>query len=155
MSRKNGFTLIEILLVIALFLIIASSSTIVGLQSFKHSTVRNEERLIVSILQKARSEAMGQSCTGTCDGGVDQGVHIANAGITIFQGDTFDSNDPENETFPHLADNGESGLTDIVFTSSGNTLLIPNLSSSIVLNDPEGGVMSISVGNEGQISWSN
>lgn len=59
-SHKSGagFTLIEILIVIAIFTVLIALGLFMSMETFKGSMYRSEEATIVSLLQKARSRAM-------------------------------------------------------------------------------------------------
>ena len=54
----NGFTLIEILITIGIFAVIATIGLIISLDFYRSYAFRSEESTIVSILQKARSQSM-------------------------------------------------------------------------------------------------
>ena len=56
--RNKGFTLIEILVVIGIFAIIAAFGMTTNLSAFTTATIQSEESKIVSALERARSRAM-------------------------------------------------------------------------------------------------
>ena len=65
----RGFTLIEIVVVIALFTIITSLGLIMGLDAFRNTLHRSEVATVVSLLEKARSRAVNnidQATWGVC-----------------------------------------------------------------------------------------
>ncbi len=66
---NQGFTLIEILVVIAILMFILSFALIVDLNIFKSDSLRAEQRTLTSLLLKARSRAqnnMHNSPHGVC-----------------------------------------------------------------------------------------
>ena len=56
--RNQGFTLIEILVVIAIMSVILSFGLVVDLNIFKGDSFRAEQSTIVSVLSRARSRAI-------------------------------------------------------------------------------------------------
>ena len=69
LSLSKGFTLMEVLVVIALLGVIFSLSVFISLDTYRGSSFRNERDTLVGVLQEARSEAMNNICIGgTCTG---------------------------------------------------------------------------------------
>ncbi len=58
MIHENGFTLIEIIIVIAILVVIAGFGMSIDLNVFKMDSFQNEEAKVVAILEKARSRSM-------------------------------------------------------------------------------------------------
>lgn len=58
MQNKNGFTLIEILITLAIFAVIINLISGINLDSLERNSLQKERSLIVSLLGKARSLAM-------------------------------------------------------------------------------------------------
>ena len=57
-SHQQGFSLIEVIVVIALFAVIASLGLLMSFESYRGATFRSERDTMVGVLQKARSRAM-------------------------------------------------------------------------------------------------
>ncbi len=163
-NLNKGFTLMEVLLVIGLFSIVASLGLFVSLDSYNNSSFHNERGLLVSALMRARSQAINNVCldaTGVppCTDGKPHGVHIDNGVVTqyiLFQGSTYSLTDATNEPVK----------TNYSITSSGaNEVIFQELSANVAAAIPtpvkitlQGGVnesSDISIGLEGQISWTN
>ena len=58
MPQQKGFSLIEVIVVIALFAVIVSLGLLMSFESYRGATFRSERDTMVSALQKARSRAM-------------------------------------------------------------------------------------------------
>ena len=87
--KVNGFTLIEILLVISLFAI-TSSLLLVNITRPKGiADLQSTEDLIYATVKEAQSLAMAGS-TG------DYGVHFELDRFTLFEGSTYSPGDPNN-----------------------------------------------------------
>jgi prepilin-type N-terminal cleavage/methylation domain-containing protein len=69
-AKKRGFTLIEIVVVIALVGIIAAMGTVVGFDALSRSNVHEERDLLVTLLTGQRAKALANINE------LDHGVHI-------------------------------------------------------------------------------
>ena len=146
-GMNKGFTLIEIIVVIAVIGIIISFGTIMDLSVLERDTFSTERSTIVSVLEKARSRAMANMFESP------HGVCYVAPNYVIFQGSTCTASGseliPANQNIAVLSDfTNPAKFPTIVFTQlSGNTT-----GSTIVLTD---GVKSsnIEINNEGTINW--
>ena len=144
--------MIEIIVVMSLFVIIAGLGLFVSMDTYRGFMFRSERDVVVSLLHKARSQALNNMCFGTCTGGKPHGVHFAAGQYTIFQGYTYAGRDvavDEITVSQNLAAT-VSPLVDIVFsplaaTTTGATFTVTQGSNTSV----------ITVGAEGQIQWTN
>src|SRR5580692_427190 len=57
-KSDRGFTLIEIIVVMAIFLITAGFALVVSMDSYRTYNFREQQNLVVGLLEKARSESM-------------------------------------------------------------------------------------------------
>lgn len=151
--HKQGFTLIEIVVVMGLLAILGSLGLIMSLDSYRSYAFRNERDLIVTVLQKARSQAINNVCLGSgCTSGADHGVHLQTGSYTIFQGTIFAS---ANHSLDQVVQSSSatvqlSGLTDVVFSQlSGNAAPAGN----ITVSDGVGHSTTISINDAGRIDW--
>src|SRR3954466_3570125 len=82
---KKGFTLIEILVVTAIFAVIISLGLLMSMETFRGTTFRSERDTMVGVLQKARSRAMANIKQS------QWGVHyqMSDHTYTIFKGSTY------------------------------------------------------------------
>ncbi len=149
--RDKGFTLVEILVVIALFSIILWFGLFVGFDFYKNYSFRSEESVIVSVLQKARNQSLNN---------INQtrhGVHFEQGQYIIFECPTATpqcdaySAGPEDNTI-----NSSYGISidnlpfDVIFEQlGGNCANCPiTIKASYENNDYE-----IEINSEGGISW--
>ena len=136
---QKGFTLVEILITLAILTFVVSLATVVDLNSFKTDTAQSERDKIVSILEKARSRAMANfydSSHGVC---YDSGNYI------IFKGETCDPS--SIETIPASTDITINFPT-VVFTRLTGDTTSANIS---LTNDNKS--LNIEINNEGTINW--
>jgi prepilin-type N-terminal cleavage/methylation domain-containing protein len=149
-----GFTLIEILVVVALLSIVAGFALFVSLDTYRGATFRSERASLVASLQHARALAMHGVCTGNdCTMGRAHGVSVQSDRYVIFQGSSYAGLDSGQDTAidanPSIS---HGGLSETVFASlSGNT----NQAGDITLTDATGHTSTITIGQNGQIQWSN
>lgn len=116
-----GFTLIEVLVVIAIMLIL-SMVTITGLGSFSYrSGPSSAARTVLGTIEEAHARTLG-SHNDTV-----HGVHVESNSVTLFQGATYNASDVQNEVRPLPARTTIStislagGGADIIFTRLSGT----------------------------------
>jgi prepilin-type N-terminal cleavage/methylation domain-containing protein len=127
-QKTIGFTLIEILLVVALVGIIASFGAAMSISSFSRSVVIQERDLFVSLLLRgARSKALANI------GESSHGIYIDNTckRYILFTGETFT---PPGNCNP---DTRQVNFTNIdgvlsVSNSEGDTIVFEQLSGNII-----------------------
>ncbi len=145
--QVEGFTLIEVLIVLAIIGVIATFGIIAGLDTFARYNFHSEQENAVALLQKARSQAINN--IGEAPG---YGVRFDNAAkkLTLFKvGDpSYDYSIPMNLASTY------SLATQITFTQlAGQASCIPVATPCMVaIND---GVRntSITINYEGGIDW--
>ncbi len=141
----RGFTLIEILLVITLVALIFAFSSALGFDSFRRNYLKTEQDTLVSILQKARSQAINNI------NNKKHGFYFNGTDYVIFEGDSFVSPQPQDlviQKNPSITITPGS-LTEVVFDQlTGNA----NPVGDIVLSDGISSI-TISINQEGRINW--
>ena len=143
-SRTNsGFSLIEIMMVIAIFVFVASFGLLASMDMYRGYTYRYERNAISSVLQKARGRAIANINQS------NYGVHLDSSGYTLFQGSVYNPADSHNENFPMGKTITLSGLSDVVFQQLGGEPVTPG---SITLNDGVS-MSTITINSEGGIIW--
>ncbi len=142
MKAKSGFTLIEILIVMAILCMIIAFGSIIDLSAFKSDNFEVEKSKIISVLERARSHSMANmfdSSFGVC--------YIAPDYI-IFRGGTCTISATSETISANTNITTSFAPTAIIFEGlTGNTT-----SATIHLTD---GIKSadININNEGTISW--
>lgn len=157
---SRAFTLIEIVVVIALIAVIGSLAVVPSLGTYKGTLFYTDRNLLITALQRARAEAVGNICYGgACTGGVKHGVYIDTdasnrvKNFVIFQ-DTYSAGDPENQVIPSEGATFHSGLQTTLFSQlSGD--VAPANAGTITLSDSDGHTSDVTVGAEGQIFWTH
>lgn len=145
-TLRGGFTLIEILVIVALFAFLMSIGALMGFDSITRSTVHNERDLVVLMLTGARTRALANINENA------QGVRITASEIILFEGDAFDD-------FPntHRSTARNSAITatltpnvDIVFDQL--SAAVAN-DINIELEDTSGKTADIDINGQGRIEW--
>jgi Tfp pilus assembly protein FimT len=149
-----GFTMIELLVVMTLVIFVASLTLYFSLDMYRGYAFRNERNLVVSILQKARMEALSNVGYSTLtNNGSSHGVRFEADEFVVFEGPTYTAScSPSSTNLCISANTGvtHSGANEITFnqldgTSSGGSVTLSNGTHTSV----------ITVNSEGQISWTN
>jgi prepilin-type N-terminal cleavage/methylation domain-containing protein len=66
-KNSNGFTLLEVLVVISILILLLSLGLFASFDAYRSSLRRSEREVLVSALQKARSQAINNICfNGIC-----------------------------------------------------------------------------------------
>lgn len=151
---RRGFTLIEIVIVVAILAAIVGAGAIFGLDSYNRSLCRAEQGSIVALLQNARSKSLNY------ENKLAHGLHFAPEEYVLFQGNFYNENDPMNESTPHASAVNVSAHADIIFaplTGMVGDFMI----GDIVIGGEAGGGSGgnfpcqeiISLNHEGGILW--
>lgn len=160
-----GFTLLEIMMVMAFVAIIGGFTLAVSMDSFRGYMFHSDRDLLVTALQRARSQAIGNVCLGAlCSNGKPHGVAIRPAdnpnAYVIFQ--------TETATPTYAARTADDKVQDIAIETNAGTTFTPasaefvftNLSGNVIAPGTitvaaSGHSSTITVGTEGQIQWTN
>ncbi|HCR52495.1 TPA: hypothetical protein DIV48_02485 [Candidatus Kaiserbacteria bacterium] len=140
--RRRGFTLIEIIIVVAIFSVLISLGLFMSMETLRGTLNRSERDIVVSALQKARSRAlanMQQAPWGVC--------YIAPDYI-VFRGFECAPGLPTNETVPANTANSIVFPSPIVFSQLSAT----TTGGSITIAQ-DGRTATITVNQEGMIDW--
>ena len=153
-SYKSGFTLVEMLVVLALIVIVGNFALLVSFDTYRASSYESDRGSLISLLHHARAQAVDDVCAGSgCMHGAAHGVSIQADKYVLFQGSTYASRDVDEDS---VVDTNPSvvhgGLSEVVFEpSSGN----PLVTGDVVLMTANGHQSTITIGREGQIGWTN
>ena len=142
LKNQAAFTLIEILIVIGLFGLLAGLGLFLSFDFYKSYAFRSERNTLVSVLEKARNQSLSNINQSP------HGVHYMPNNYIIFQGSAYVAADPNNQAVP----GNPVTVTwpgDFVFSqlagessASGTITIIDGVRST-----------SISINNEGRIDW--
>lgn len=144
MIYKKGFTLIEIIVALAILTFIIAFGATVDFSSFTSSTLQNEETKIISLLEKARSRSMSNINEKT------HGVCYVAPNYVIFEGDSCTSGEATPAS-QNIASNSGTVFPFVVFEQlNGKT----NSASDIAIHLTDGvKIKDIIINNEGTINW--
>lgn len=151
-TAKGGFTLMEMLIVMGIILVVASTPLFIDLTSYRSDAFRAEQSTIVTLLQKARADALNN---------IDQephGVALFPAdhphSYVVFEGASYAASNPAtrevmDENYPVTF--GTSSPSEIVFNQLDAST---NVNGGIVLLDTQRAAsLDITINTEGAISW--
>lgn len=149
MSRNfpSGFTLVELLLSIAMIAILAG----IGAPIFVRSQTKNDLDTAVEILVESlrRAEVLSQAN----DGDTTWGVNFASGAITLFKGSSFAGRDSSyDEVFSLSSAISGSGLTEVVMaklTGYPNTTGTTTLTSNTNVSDSA----TITINSRGMVTY--
>jgi prepilin-type N-terminal cleavage/methylation domain-containing protein len=143
---SNGFTLVEVMVVIAIFALIVGFSLVIDFDSLRQDTLRSERNTLISVMARARSESMANTFSTA------HGVCYLSGNYIIFRGyDCVASS--TNETFE--ADIKIASLSNL--TNNFPVIIFSQLTAtaspvSIELSDGSK-TTKIQINNEGMINW--
>jgi prepilin-type N-terminal cleavage/methylation domain-containing protein len=149
-TSQRAFTLIEILVVTAIFAVIIALGLLMSMETFRGTTFRSERDTMIGVLTKARSRSMANIKQSPW------GVHYAgspNFTYTIFKGSTYVAGAATNEDLPGNKDSTVTGwpVGDIVFSQlSGTTTAVVTPPIAIAENSR---TANVTVNYEGTITW--
>jgi prepilin-type N-terminal cleavage/methylation domain-containing protein len=140
----RGFTLLEIVLTMAIIGILATVGTAVTMTMYRSAILKSERTLLVNLFQKARTQAMANL------NGANHGLKITGNSYVVFEGPNYDNRvQGRDETVGRDATITIAGPTEIVFIEiSGNAQ--PN--GDIIVNSGNGS-FTISVNDQGRIDY--
>jgi prepilin-type N-terminal cleavage/methylation domain-containing protein len=148
---KRGFSLIEVIVVVALFGIVAGVGLIVSMESYRASSYHSDRALLVSLLQRARSQAINNLCSSSsCTDGAVHGVHIEADKYVLFEGATYVAGNADNAVFAADTNTTHSFTGDIIFSQLSATT-----SAQTITLTGQGRASDITISAEGRISWTN
>jgi prepilin-type N-terminal cleavage/methylation domain-containing protein len=118
-SARSGFTLLEIIVVIALLALLTAGVTSWGMSDYFEGLSRNDENTILTSLVQARAESIAGLCDGvTCQNASPHGVFFTPKSATIFEGPSYEERATSQDEILPLSGNIKfTGLTQVVFAS--------------------------------------
>lgn len=130
MTKKlHGFTLVEILVVLAIFAVLAGI-TIAGFQNY--ARYQNFDQEVVAV-QATIADTKVQARSS--ENGEAHGVKVASNSITVFSGDAYNAIDPDNVTYTFdaitLTPSLTGGTDEIIFA---NLTGLPSATGTILMD---------------------
>lgn len=144
-NSKDGFTLIEILIVVGVFAILGAIVTYGFYSFFRTSEMKTAVDVVQAELRDARAKTIAAA------GDSRHGVHFESDRVVVFAGAAYSASDPNNEievmppgiTIGTIALNG--GGAEVIFDRlSGNTAQYGSVTLSHVSHDVPDKIISIS-----------
>ncbi len=141
---NSGFTLIEIVVVLAITAILFLIAGSLAVNTFPKNTVQVEAGAVLDLLRKAQSRSVSGYQDSVC------GVHFTVNEITLFAGTTYTS---RNQLFDeiHTLSSGitVSGLADVIFQfGAGETA---NIGDVVLTSNATGETITIQISERGRI----
>ncbi len=149
-SKRNGFTLIDVLLAIALFVVIIG---IVGPPVFRGFQNRNDlDSAALTVVQAIRrAEQLSRANFGDAGQSKNWGIRLSGHELTIFQGDSFAARNASfDEVFMLPETLTLSGLSEIVFSKFSGE---PNSTGTITLTSETSETINLTVNEKGIIGY--
>ncbi|EKD62449.1 MAG: hypothetical protein ACD_52C00163G0001 [uncultured bacterium] len=133
--HKRGFTLIEVVLVVGIFAILASFATINLLRPQQSADLNSTiTSIIADIKQQQARSILGETSGGSA--AVVHGIYFENSKYTLFKGLTYNGADPANF---------------VVSLSSGLALTTTFASSQVIFNLQSGEISGFAEGSNSVI----
>lgn len=150
-SKRDGFTLVEILVVMGMLAMIFVIGSLVNINFYTRELTSSEETTLIGILQKARSRSMNNLHQSS------HGIHFdeSEENYVLFRGTEYIPDADTNETVPrnpNIDIDPSSG--DVVFEQlSGNLVSTSSEEITLTLSDNSGRTKEINIKANGLIDW--
>ena len=137
---QDGFTLVELLVAIALFAMLSGLATVSLLSAQHKASLQSQIATLIADTKQQQIKAMQGDTDGRASPDYD-GIHFATDSYTLFHGTTFNPDDSTNVTFPldgHLQFNNITFPNDnlIFIPLSGEVYGYSDVTNTVTLQDP-------------------
>ncbi len=152
----RGFSMLEVLVVMGIFVLVGGFALLVSMESFHGSNFRTDRNTLIAALQRARAQAVNNICLGpVCTDGKPHGVKILPGGsIVIFEGATYATRDAGVDAIFHTNAAAMSGANEFVFSQLSGTTSCAS-GCAVTMTDQAGHISTATTSAEGRIYWSN
>ncbi|OGZ18545.1 MAG: hypothetical protein A2Z68_00880 [Candidatus Nealsonbacteria bacterium RBG_13_38_11] len=133
---KQGFTLIELIIVVALIFIFSSTTFPVSYSFFHKTAIKDEARNIESSLRKAQALAI------TSRNDSSAGVKFSQDGYTVFEGESYEDRRESKDlviAFPIVM--SVDGVQEVVFEKTTGLPIFPGMIGHWDFNEIEGDIV--------------
>jgi prepilin-type N-terminal cleavage/methylation domain-containing protein len=140
LTGERGYSLIEVLIVIAIIFVLVLMSAATFSAFNRASAVNASAEIILAVLAEARTKTLASQDESV------YGVHFDTTSVTLFKGDTYMAEDPDNE-LRVLA--SSASITNVALSDGGNEIVFKRLSGET----DESGTIEIAsqTGNESTV----
>lgn len=146
-SKNKGFSLIEVIMVIAIVAIIGSSFISISINFLTSNNLTNITDELVSALRTSQTNSIYGK------GGSNWGVKISINKIIIYKGNSYETRDQSFDISFNIPSNITVTQNDIFFFRRTGT---PSASPSITLQSQSGDARTVSINKEGTADlWNN
>lgn len=145
---KDGFTLLEVLLSVALIAVLAGISLPVSQQFQQRSDLRTTATVIVENMRRAQILAQASDEDSSWGISIDPGDSDT---IVVFRGATFATRDATSDEVTGMSNTiTTSGTSEYVFAK---TTGLPSDTGTITLTNTTGGTIAIQINAKGTITY--
>lgn len=145
LKRGTGFTLVEIIIVLAVMALILAISAPVYRRSQMKNDLETGGAVIVQSLRRA--QILSQAVAGDSDWGVD----IKKSQITLFKGSSYLARDFSfDETYDLPSSLDVSGLSELVFNKFSG---LPQANGTITLKIDDNEIKNITINSQGMVNY--
>lgn len=145
--------MLEVIVVMAIFILVSSFSLIFSMGSFNHSTFRGDRDLFVSMLQRARAQSISNMCIAPgCADGTSHGVKIVGNTYVLFEGSSYATRISDADSvFEANAAVTRSGDSEVVFAQLTGTTIVQRE----FVHMGSGQISTTTVQTNGRIFWTD
>ena len=142
-KTTRGFSLMEVIIVIAIVAVVASFGSAFSLNSISRSNLISERDLLVSLLTQARAQALANVHESP------HSVHIDTERYVLYEGTSYSFGNPTNRVVPKVSQATITGVATVTFAQ-----LTADVASAGTVTIA-GGVESydIEINSSGRINW--
>ena len=142
-NTTSGFSLIEVVLVLALISLVAAIGPTFSFQTISRSYALSERDLLVSLLTKQRAQALANVHEAP------QGLYIDSTSYVLFEGSSYSANNPTNQAVPKLSRATITGAQSMVFQQLTADVATPG--TITITGDAQ--TYTIAVNAAGRLDW--
>jgi len=141
---RTGFSLIEVVIVIAILAVLIVIFLPIGLDFYRIYVVNNTEDQVIGFLKQARVDAINQKNES------DFGFYHNSSQIILFEGSSYATRNPDYDLIYSVPNNiNITGLQEVVFAKNSG---LPSQTGTITIT-LDSRIKEITINSEGLISY--